>query len=83
MSIIVNPHNPQEEKALLAFLDNLKYEYTQADDTIALSANQQQEILKRDRQYEAGETETYTLDQVISYFGIKELCISCDPKKFR
>ena len=72
MSIIVNPHNPQEEKALLAFLDSLKYEYTQADDTLLLSANQQQEILERDRQYEAGKTETYTLDQVISYFGIKE-----------
>jgi hypothetical protein len=72
MSIIVNPHNPQEEKALLTFLDSLKYEYAQADDIIILSPSQQQEILERDRQYEAGETEVYTLDQIINHFGIKE-----------
>lgn len=72
MSIIVNPHNQKEEKALLAFLDSMKYEYTQADDATILSLSQQQEILERDRQYEAGETEAYTLDQVIKYFGIKE-----------
>lgn len=27
MSILVNPHNEQEEKILLAFLDSLKFEY--------------------------------------------------------
>ncbi len=72
MSIIVNPHSPQEEKALLSFLDSMKYDYTQADDAIILSSDQQQEILERDRRFEAGEIETYTLDQIINHFGIKE-----------
>jgi hypothetical protein len=72
MSIVVNPHNQQEEKALLAFLDSMKYDYSQADDAIFLSEAQQQEILERDRQYEAGEAETFTLNQVINHFGIKE-----------
>lgn len=27
MSILVNPHNEQEEKALLAFLNSKKYDY--------------------------------------------------------
>ena len=72
MSIIVNPHNPQEEKALLACLESENYEYTQADDGTILSAGQQQEVLERDRQYEAGETEVYTLEEIINYFGIKE-----------
>ena len=27
MSILVNPHSEQEEKALIAFLDNMKYDY--------------------------------------------------------
>jgi len=72
MSIVVNPHSPQEEIALLAFLDNLKYEYTHTDDAMPLSESQQQEILERDRLYEAGETETFTLEQVINHFGIKE-----------
>lgn len=27
MSVLVNPHNEQEEKVLLAFLDSLRYDY--------------------------------------------------------
>jgi len=27
MSILVNPHNEQEEKVLLAFLNSMKYDY--------------------------------------------------------
>lgn len=30
MSILVNPHSEQQEKALIAFLDRMKYDY-QAD----------------------------------------------------
>jgi hypothetical protein len=71
MSIIVNPHNPKEENALLTFLESMKYEYAQVEDAVIITQNQQQEILMRDKQYEAGETETYTLDEVINHFGIK------------
>ena len=72
MSIIVNPHNPKEEQALLAFLDSKKYDYTMDNETALLSEAQQQEILERDRQYEAGETENYSLDEIIAHFNIKE-----------
>jgi hypothetical protein len=73
MSIIVTPHNQKEEKALLAFLDSMKYEYVQANDDAAIfSPAQQQELLERDRQFEAGEIETYTLEQVMNYFRIKK-----------
>lgn len=72
MSIIVNPHTPQEEQALLSFLDNMKYEYSQEDDTFVLSEAQQKEILERDREYEAGKTETYSIDEIIAHFNIKE-----------
>ncbi|MES2112795.1 MAG: hypothetical protein V4577_28850 [Bacteroidota bacterium] len=71
MSIIVNPHNQQEEQELLDFLDRLNYNYTQEETTI-LSDAQQKEILERDRQYEAGETEAYTFNEFIAYFGTKE-----------
>ena len=71
MSIVVNPHNKQEENTLLAFLDSMKFDYTQADDNLMLSLKQQQIILDRDQQYEAGEAETLSLDQVIAHFGIK------------
>ena len=72
MTIVVNPHNPQEEKALLAFLDSMKYDYSQEDKSLILSEARQKEILERDREYEAGETETYSIDEIIAHFNIKE-----------
>lgn len=70
MTIVVNPHNPTEEKALLAFLDSMKLDYTKEDSLTILSEMQQQEILERDRQYEAGEMKSYSLDEVITHFNI-------------
>lgn len=70
MTIVVNPHNPTEEKALLAFLDSMKFDYTKEDSLTILSEAQQQEILERDRQYEAGEMKSYSLDEVITHFNI-------------
>lgn len=32
MSIIVSPHNEQEEKVLLAFLNSLEYEFSEEED---------------------------------------------------
>jgi len=72
MSIIVNPHNSKEEKALLAFLDSMKYDYIKDNGALILSEEQQQEILERDRQYEAGEIETFSLNEIIAHFNIKE-----------
>jgi len=72
MTIVVNPHNPQEEKALLTFLDSMKYDYSQEDEALILSEAQQKEVLERDREYEAGETETYSIDEIIAHFNIKE-----------
>jgi len=72
MTIVVNPHNPQEEKALLTFLDSMKYDYSQEDEALILSEAQQKEVLERDREYEAGETETYSIDEIIAHFNSKE-----------
>lgn len=71
MTIVVNPHNKNEEKELLAFLDRMKLDYTR-EEAVSLSEAQQQEVLERDRLYEEGKTEIYTLNQVISHFNIKE-----------
>ncbi|HEY9533333.1 MAG TPA: hypothetical protein VIQ77_02320 [Mucilaginibacter sp.] len=72
MSIIVNPHNQQEETKLLAFLDSMKYDYVQDNDNDILPAAQQAEILARDKEYEAGETKTYSIDEIVAYFNINE-----------
>jgi len=70
MSIIVNPHNQEEERELLAFLDRMNYNYTNEETTL-LSDAQQEEILERDRQYEAGEAEVYTFNEFIAHFGTR------------
>jgi len=72
MTIVVNPHNPQEEKALLTFLDSMKYDYSQEDEALILSEAQQKEVLERDREYEAGETETFSIDEIVAHFNGKE-----------
>jgi len=72
MTIVVNPHNPQEEKALLTFLDSMKYDYSQEDEALILSEAQQKEVLERDREYEAGETETFSIDEIVAHFNSKE-----------
>ncbi len=69
MTILVNTHTEQEEKQLLAFLDSMKYDYTHQEN-IFLSQEQQKEILQRDREYEAGEAKSYSLDEVIAYFNV-------------
>jgi hypothetical protein len=50
----------------------MKYDFIRDSENMILSEAQQQEILERDRQYESGETETYSLDEIIAYFDIKE-----------
>ena len=72
MTIVVNPHNQQEEKALRSFLDSMKYDYSQEDEALILSEALQNEILERDREYEAGETEIFSIDEIIAHFNIKE-----------
>ena len=73
MTIVVNSHNSQEEQALPKFLDNMNFDYSQKDEAFALSEAQQKEILERDIEYEAGETETYSIDEIIAYFKINEI----------
>ncbi|RYZ99345.1 MAG: hypothetical protein EOP47_17060 [Sphingobacteriaceae bacterium] len=55
MAVVVNPHNEEQEKALIAFLNNLEYEYQNTTD-IVLTTQQEQEILRRDKDYTEGKT---------------------------
>ena len=41
-------------------------------ETIILSEAQQQEILARDKEYEAGETKSFSLHEIIAHFNITE-----------
>jgi hypothetical protein len=50
----------------------MKYDYSREDETFVLSEAHQNEITKRDGEYEASETETYSIDEIIAHFNIKE-----------
>ena len=68
MSILVNPHNEQEEKALLAFLNSMKYDYKPGigegeDEVMAAFVDQyNKEIDEAEADIDAGNF--YTQEQV-------------------
>ncbi len=70
MTIVVKPHNKNEEMELLAFLDRMKYDYSR-EEPVALSETQLQETLKRDRLYEDGKTDTFSIEDIITHFKLK------------
>ena len=56
-TLTVNTYNEQEKKVLIAFLRSLNYDYTDPDDSqYQLTTAQKTEILRRDKEFEAGET---------------------------
>ena len=54
MTVTVNLHNEEQEKALIDFLEQMHYDYQ--SDNISLSEAQKEEILKRDNDFLAGKT---------------------------
>ena len=49
MTISVNPHNEQEEKVLVAFLQSLSYDYEIGKEDVVLTGEQKTEILARNK----------------------------------
>jgi hypothetical protein len=72
MSIVVNPHNREEEQALLAFLNSGQYDYSLDDENSVLTEIQQNELQLRDEEFEAGSTESYCIDEIVAHFHMKE-----------
>ncbi|MCJ8210292.1 addiction module protein [Mucilaginibacter sp. RS28] len=64
MTVVVHPHNEQEEKVLLAFLNSLNYEYSSEQPEVELTAQQQQEILAREQKLKDGTTTTRSWDDI-------------------
>jgi putative addiction module component (TIGR02574 family) len=53
-TLTVDINNEQEERVLLAFLNSLKYNYKTGVQPEGLSETQQEEILRREKDYESG-----------------------------
>lgn len=66
MEIVVIPHNEQEEKILLAFLNSMQYEYTSLDSKIQVPVNERKqtieeynnEIAEAETEYKKGKSVT-------------------------
>ena len=56
-TLTVNIDNEQEERVLLAFLNSLKYDY-KTDVQHDISDAQKEELLRRERDFEAGKIES-------------------------
>ena len=56
MTVIVNPHSEEQEKAPVEFLDRMQYDYQRDTDDLGLTEVQKQEILKRDNDVINGKT---------------------------
>ena len=56
MTVTVNLHSEEQEKALIDFLDKMEYDYESNADDFGLTELQKQEILKRDNDFVNGKT---------------------------
>jgi hypothetical protein len=63
MTVVVNTHNDEQEKVLLAFLDSLQYDY-QTDTNSPLTKEQEEEVLKREKDFSEGKITSRPWDDI-------------------
>jgi len=68
-TLTIDIHNEEEEKAVLAFLDKLKLTYRTSDDELSLSEEQQEEILRREKDFEEGRIKSEPWSEVKKRFA--------------
>jgi hypothetical protein len=64
MTVVVNLRSEEEEKMLLAFLNSLQYDYQTTPDDIALTTDQEKEIVRRDAAFAEGKTSARDWDEI-------------------
>jgi len=67
-TLTIDIRNEEEEKVLLEFLNKSNFSY-RTDDDYALSREQEEEILSRERAYENGEMKSYPWEEVKKRFA--------------
>lgn len=74
MTVVVNLRNSKEEKVLLAFLNSLEYDYQTDSSSVALSEEQQKEVLRRENAFAEGKTAARswkTLKTILKTYTVK------------
>jgi hypothetical protein len=67
-SLPVNLNDEQEERALLAFLNSLKYNYTTENSADDISDAQKKEILRREEDFKSGKMKSEPWSEVRKRF---------------
>ena len=67
-TLTVDIHSEHEERVLLAFLNSLKYSYKTDVDPDGLSEAQQQEILRREQDFQSGKIKAEPWEDVKKRF---------------
>jgi hypothetical protein len=56
MTVTVNLHSEQQEKALLDFLERMDFDYSSDENDVFLTEDQKREIIRRDNDFINGKT---------------------------
>ena len=67
-TLLVNINNEQEERALLAFLDSHKYNYTAGSQPYEILESQKEEILRRELEFASGKIKAEPWSEVKKRF---------------
>jgi hypothetical protein len=64
MTVTVNLHTEEQEKALIEFLERMEYDYESLAENRPLSELQMKEVIKRDNDFIAGKTTARDWDDI-------------------
>ena len=64
MTVVVNLRTPEEEKELIAFLNQKKYDYQTTPQAPSLTPEQAKEIIRRDEAFLQGKTSARDWEEI-------------------
>ena len=64
MTVTININSAEQEKLLFDFLERMNFDYQSDQDSIVLTENQKEEILRRDNDFINGKTEARNWDEI-------------------
>ena len=64
MTVTININSAEQEKLLFDFLERMNFDYQSDQDSIVLTENHKEEILRRDNDFINGKTEARNWDEI-------------------
>jgi len=64
MTVTINLNSAEQEKNLFDFLEKMNFDYQHDQDSVVLTENQKEEILKRDNDFISGKKAARNWDEI-------------------